>query len=286
MGVLAFLLTQRFGVRAGVAGAVVLATNPMFADVGSQVRGYSLMMLCTIVSTAIIVGAVRRGGASVGIRVLYGAVIAIGIATHLYMLVVVAIHGVVSLANRRVTRSWLVVWLGGVVIGGAAYSRIWRLMRATADDLGRSFRPVFPRDLLVALLGGTVLATILIAVLVVPALWGARRDRVVQLGALAIGLAIIVIWVIGPFDLYPRFFLWLLPLTALGAAAAVGKRPLLVVLVARDRRGAARDRMAPPHRRPHRERRGRRDVRPRARGRRGPVHDGRLLDDPAPGIHQ
>ena len=39
-----------------------MATNPMFADVGSQVRGYSLLMLCTIVSTALVDrrGAPRR----------------------------------------------------------------------------------------------------------------------------------------------------------------------------------------------------------------------------------
>lgn len=232
VGLLTFLMAQRWGAVSGVAGAALLATNPMFADVGSQVRGYSLLMLCTIASTALIVGAVRRGEASTGIRVLYAVIIAIGIATHLYMLVVVAIHGVLSLANRRVTRSWLLAWLGGAVIGGAAYSRVWRSMRATTDELGRNFRPMFPRDLLVALLGGTVLAAVLVAALVVPALWEARRDRVVQFAALGVLLAVAGIWVVGPFDLYPRFFLWLLPLTALGAAAAVGKRPLLVVLVA------------------------------------------------------
>lgn len=231
VGVLAYLLTERWGVVAGVSGAAVMATNPMFADVGTQVRGYSLLMLCTIVSTALVISAVRRGGASTAIRLVYALVIAVGVATHLYMLVVVAIHGFLTLADRRVTRSWIVPWLGGIVIGSAAYVRVWRPMRQTADELGRNFRPVFPRDLSYALLGGSALAVVLVAILVLPALWNARRDRLVQLGALAVLLAVLGIWVIGPFDLYPRFFLWILPLTALGAAAAVGRRPLLVLLV-------------------------------------------------------
>jgi hypothetical protein len=231
VGVLASLLSRRWGVVAAVSGAVLMATNPTFADVGSQVRGYSLLMLCTIVSTALVIRAVRQGGASTGIRLVYALVIAVGVATHLYMLVVVAIHGLLTLADRRVTRSWIVPWLGGIVIGSAAYVRVWRPMRQTADELGRNFRPVFPRDLGYALLGGSLLAVILVAILVLPPLWNARRDRLVQLGALAVLLAVGGIWIIGPFDLYPRFFLWLLPLTALGAAAAVGRRPLLVLLV-------------------------------------------------------
>jgi hypothetical protein len=148
------------------------------------------------------------------------------------MLVVVAIHGVLTLTDRRVTRSWIVPWLGGIVIGSAAYVRVWRPMRETADELGRNFRPVFPRDLGYALLGGSLLAVILVAILVLPPLWNARRDRLVRLGMLAVLLAVVGIWIIGPFDLYPRFFLWLLPLTAIGAAAAVGRRPWLTLLVA------------------------------------------------------
>ncbi len=231
VGMLAYLLTQRWGVVAAISGAAVMATNPMFADIGSQVRGYSLLMLCTIVSTALVIGALRRGGASTGIRVAYALVVAVGVATHLYMLVVVAIHGLLTLADRRVTRRWIVPLLGGIVIGSAAYVRVWRPMRQTADELGRNFRAVFPRDLGYALLGGSVLAVILVAVLVLPPLWNARRDRVIQLGALGVLLAVVGIWIIGPFDLYPRFFLWLLPLTALGVAAAVGRRSRLVILV-------------------------------------------------------
>ena len=174
VGVLAYLLSRRWGVVAAVSGAALMATNPMFADVGSQVRGYSLLMLCTIVSTALVIRAVRRGGASDGMRLLYALVIAVGVATHLYMLVVVAIHGLLTLADRRVTRSWIVPWLGGIVIGSAAYVRVWRPMRETADELGRNFRPVFPRDLGYALLGGSLLAVILVAILVLPPLWNAR----------------------------------------------------------------------------------------------------------------
>ena len=90
------------------------------------------------------------------------------------MLVVVAIHGLLTLADRHVTRSWIVPWLGGIVIGSAAYVRVWRPMRETADELGRNFRPVFPRDLGYALLGGSLLAVILVAILVLPPMWKSR----------------------------------------------------------------------------------------------------------------
>jgi uncharacterized membrane protein len=53
VGLLAGVVTQRFGVVPGLASAAVLATNPLFAVEGSQVRGYSLVVLCAIVTTTL-----------------------------------------------------------------------------------------------------------------------------------------------------------------------------------------------------------------------------------------
>ena len=232
VGLLANLVADCRGALAGAASAAVLATNPMFADVGSQVRGYSIVVLCAIATTAILLRALRTGRATALMLAGYGAIGAIGVATHLYMLVVLGIHAIISLVDPRVTRRWLVSWLGAVAFGAAAYVRLWRPMRDTADSLGRNFRPVFPRDLGVALLGGTVIAAALTAPLVVPVLWQARHSRVVRLGALGVILAAVGIWLVAPFDLYPRFFLWLVPLPAVAVGVAVARRPFALALVA------------------------------------------------------
>lgn len=220
VGVLAGLIARRWGVLAACVGAAVLATNPSFADVGSQVRGYSLVTLLAIVTTALILRSLEVGTASNTVRVVYACLAALGVATHLYMLVVLAIHAVLCLSDRRVLQRWIVPWIAAL-IGLAAYARVWRPMRDTADTLGRHFRELFPRDLGVAVLGGSVIAALLMLAVVVPVLWRARHNRVVRFGAAGVLLAITSVWLIAPYDLYPRFLLWLAPLTALGAAAAV-----------------------------------------------------------------
>jgi len=164
-------------------------------------------------------------------RVLYGLLAAVGVATHLYMLVIVGVHVVLATANRRVQRAWVPAWLASL-LGLAAYAWIWRDMRETADTLGRRFRGGFPLDLGVELLGGSVLAALLTLAIVVPVLWRARGSRTLQLVTAGVVAAVIGVWIVGPFDLYPRFFLWLAPLPALGVAVAVGRRTAVVAAVA------------------------------------------------------
>ena len=220
VGTLAGLVARHWGVLAACVAAAVLATNPTFADVGSQVRGYGLLTLLAIVTTATILRSLEEGTASNTARVIYACLGVIGVATHLYMLVVLAIHAVICLSDRKVLQRWIIPWVASL-IGLGAYARLWRPMRATADTLGRHFRVEFPRDLGVALLGSSVLATLLLLIVVVPVVWRVRRNRIVRFAAVGILLAITTVWVIAPFDLYPRFLLWLAPLTALAAAAAV-----------------------------------------------------------------
>src|SRR4029077_16341949 len=145
---------------------------------------------------------------------------ALGVATHLYMLVILAIQVVICLSDRRVLQRWVLPWIASL-IGLAAYAKIWRPMRATADTLGRHFRVGFPRDLGVALLGSSLLAAGLLLIVVVPVLGRVRHSPIVRLTALGILLAVTTVWLIAPYALYPRFLLWLAPLTALAAAAAV-----------------------------------------------------------------
>jgi hypothetical protein len=230
VGVFAAVLTRRFGTLAGLAGAALLTTNPLFADIGTQLRGYGLVVLCAIVTTALLGDALATGSMSTGARVAYALFSAVGVATHLYMLLVVLVHVVASLSNRAVAARWVTPWLAAG-LGGAAYVSVWDDMRTAARVSGHQFRATFPRDLTVAIMGGSVLAALLVAAVAVPSLWERRRDRVVRLAGIAIAVAVAVPWLVAPFDLYPRFFAWLVPLAAAGAAATVAKRPRAIAVV-------------------------------------------------------
>jgi Dolichyl-phosphate-mannose-protein mannosyltransferase len=230
VGLLAGLMTERFGVVPGLASAAVLATNPLFAVEGSQVRGYSLVVVCAIVTTMLFLRALATDRMSRRARVGYAVVGAIGVATHLYMLIVLGILAVMSLTSRRQFERIAVPSLAAL-LGVAAYIRIADTMRSVIEVAGRSFQPTFPRDLSVELLGGGIAATIVTLAIVTPVAWNARRSRVVQLAAGAVLGAVTVIWLMGPRFLYPRFFLWLSPAVAVAVAVAVAKRPIAVALV-------------------------------------------------------
>ena len=230
VGLLAALLAARLGRVAALAGAAVLATNPMFAFNGSQVRGYSLVMLCAIVTTAILLRCLSTPALSTGARIAYAAAGALGVATHLYMLVVLAIHAVIGLCSPRRAAQLVVPWVTAL-LGIAAYIAIARNMRIVAKVNGRAFQPTFPRDLAIELLGGSVAAAIVLLAVALPEAWRARRARVLQLGAAATVGAASAAWLIAPGYLYPRFFLWLVPIPAIAAAAAVSRRQLTIVLV-------------------------------------------------------
>jgi uncharacterized membrane protein len=231
VGLLAYLLARRFGPLAAAAGAAVLATNPTFAAVGSQVRGYGLVVLLSVATTAILLDAIREEAPTARRRAAYAVLAALGIATHLYMFLVVGVQVVLASSKRRIWEAWVPAWLAAA-LGLVAYAPVWRGMRAAADASGRHFRLGFPVDVAGMALGGSVVAAVLLAVLVGPVLWRARRSPLVRRGALGIAGAALIVWIVAPFDLYPRFFLWLVPLVAVGVSAAVASRRVALVLVA------------------------------------------------------
>src|SRR3954447_395316 len=132
VGLLAGLLTERFGVVPGFAGAAVLLTNPMFALQGSQVRGYSLVVLCAIVTTALFLRALADDGMSTRARICYAVFGAVGVATHLYMLVVLGVLLVMSLVRRRQFERIALPTLCAF-LGLLAYVQIAQRMRLVID---------------------------------------------------------------------------------------------------------------------------------------------------------
>ena len=151
VGLLAGLMTKRLGVVPALAAAAVLATNPLFAVEGSQIRGYSLVVLCAIVATTLFMRALAADRMSTGARVGYAVVGAIGIATHLYMLVVLAVLLVMSLVSRRQFERIALPSLTAL-LGLTAYIQIVQRMRSVIAASGHAFQPAFPRDLSVEVL--------------------------------------------------------------------------------------------------------------------------------------
>jgi hypothetical protein len=167
---------------------------------------------------------------STAARVGYAAVGVIGVATHLYMLIVLGVHAVMSLSSRRQLERIAVPWLAAL-LGICAYIRIAHTMQFSVRAAGRSFQATFPRDLSVELLGGGVAAAIVTLAIIGLVAWEARRSRIIQLAGFAVVGVVTLVWLMAPRFLYPRFFLWLSPVVAVAVAVAVAKRPIALALV-------------------------------------------------------
>ena len=214
IGIVVAAVARRSGLVVAVLAGGLLATNPLFLTAARTVRGYSLMTLCAVASTLLLLDLERRSSRQRGAA--YIALIAVGLTAQLYMLVVVVGHIVLLGARRAITPQWRARWLAGTLIGGVAYLGVARAM-ADANQT-RVFRPQFPLELSRELLGGQPVAVALTALGVAVALWPLRHRR--ETIALAGFFTIIVaaLWLFAPQHLYARFFVWATPAVAVAAA--------------------------------------------------------------------
>jgi len=220
----------QWGVVAAATAGLVLAANPSFAELSRSVRGYSLLCLSTVVSTLLLERLLTRPGRLVSAA--YIVAVAAGIATHVYVLLVLLGHAGIVGARSRPTRAWLTRWAAAIVLGSLAYVDIGPAMVRSAGRAGHVFRPSFPLALLTTLLGGTRTTLIVLGLL---ALVGAAAvfSRTLVISAATVTAGVLVIWLwLAPRDLYPRFLIWLAAPVALAVAAAVRRFPLTLPLVA------------------------------------------------------
>jgi hypothetical protein len=225
VAVLGGWLMWRWGWAAGLAGALLLGTNSVFLPEARTARGYGTLALCTIVSSIVLADDRRSARA----RALFVGAIALGVATHLYMLLVVAAEGTYVALERRWQR---VLDLGiGVAIGSLAYVRIAQHMLETNRHKRGHKNPTFLHDASVLLLGRwriAILAVVLLAV--VGAVYVLRRRSFIVAGLVPVALVLYEWKVQQPEFLYARF---LVPAVAglafLGAVAVAHHRWLLVV---------------------------------------------------------
>jgi len=245
VGVLTWFVARRHGLAAGLAAGAVLACNPTFVHLSRAVRGYSLLTLCAIVAT-IVVAEDRRADANAAAGEdavegatrsrwrrwsgpLYVVAASVGLATHLYMLPVLAAHAGVLLARGELDDRWRRRFLWTAALAGCAYAGMADVMLHATAAHARVFRADMPWQVATMVTGGGW-ASLALAPLVGVGAWVVLRGSRGARGA-AVGLAVVLVllWAgLRSAALEDRFFVWLVP----GAAYLVG------VAVARIRAGA------------------------------------------------
>ncbi len=231
VGVSAAVLARRFGLLAGACAGVFIATNPLFVENSRDLRGYSLAALLALLATVIL----AAGTWSRRRLVSYAVLLGLAIATHVFVIVVLAGH-VVWIAMRRSRgdiKSLLPAWVTALAIGAAANANI-EIMEFVQHGFPPSmFNPAFPLYLVLFLVGApAVLPLGLWLSTAGLGLWAARREAWVWAAIAVVALVVAILWlVLQPAYLYPRFFIFLIPGVAYLMAAAIRRWWVLAPVV-------------------------------------------------------
>lgn len=225
VGLLAWFAARRHGLLAGVVAGVVVASNPTFVGLSRAVRGYSLLTLCAVVATIAVAEDREPGPRSGVLGVVYVLAAGAGLATHLYMVPVIAAHVGVVVARRQLGR-WRTRFGAVVVLGGAAYAGMAEAMVHASAEHARMFQPDIPWRV-ARMATGTGWGALALAPLVAAGAWlvlrGSRRARGAAVALLGV---LVLLWAgMRSSALEPRFFVWLVPGAAYLVAVAVGRWP-------------------------------------------------------------
>ena len=221
VGVLTWFAARRHGLAAGLVAGALLTANPTFAGLSRAVRGYSLLVLCAVVATVLV--AEDRPDAPGWRELGYVAVAGIGLATHLYMLPVVAAHVGVVAARRRLP-AWRARFLGVGVVAGLAYAGMAGAMLDGAEAHARIFRAALPWRVAVMATGGGWASLVSAPLVAAGAVLLLRRSRAARGATVALAAVLVLLWAgLQSSALTERFFVWLVPGAAYLAAVAVGR---------------------------------------------------------------
>jgi hypothetical protein len=247
VGVMATVLSRRFGMLAGASAALYIATVPLFVENSRDLRGYSLATLLSILATLLLPpldgGRSRRapsaGAAGEGLTrlrlVLYALLMGLAIAAQLFAAVVLLGHFAWIVARRdshqliQLTPAWIVAGL----IGVAANANIQYMVLIQHGFPPSVFYPEFPRDLVFFVLGAPVrLALGLWLSAAGLGLWVMRKEPWLWASVAVIALVVAILWLgLQPAYLYPRFFIFLVPGSAFLMAAAIRRWKVLAPVV-------------------------------------------------------
>lgn len=230
VGVSATVLASRFGIVAGACSGLYVATVPMFVEYSRDLRGYSIAALLALLATLLFFRPRTKWRLAA-----YGTLLGSAIAAHLFVGLVLVGHVVWTIARwswrdfGKLLPAWAVA--GGIALAAYGYA-LW----VTATQHGyppQLFDPVFPRDLILYLLGAqSVLAIGLWLSTAGLGLFVLRQQRLVWAAIAVVAVTVLVLWlVIRPWDLYPRFFIYLIPGCAYLMAAAIKRWIVLAPVV-------------------------------------------------------
>lgn len=231
VGVATAVLAERFGLAAGVSAGLYVATNPMFVENSRDLRGYSVAALCGLLATVLFLqGRWTRWRLAV-----YGALLGLAIAAHIFAGLVLVAHALWVVARRSWPDVWrlLPAWVLAAVIAIIANGYILWIDATQHGFVGRQFTSGFPSDLLFYLLGASSLLAIGLWLSAAGlGLWALRREGMLWVAAALVAATVAALWlVIQPYYLYPRFFIFLIPGVAYLLAGAVKRWSVLAPVV-------------------------------------------------------
>ncbi|MDQ3977968.1 MAG: hypothetical protein M3314_00225, partial [Actinomycetota bacterium] len=224
VAVLTWFACRRLGLLSGIVAGAVVAANPTFAGLSRSVRGYSLLALCAVVSTVLVLSddgrrSRRSGGA-------YLLVAAAGVATHLYMVPVLAGHAGVLLARRAFDQRWRARFLAVLLLSALAYAGMASTLVDAASAHSRVFQADFPGRVARMATGGAKAWLLLAPLAAVGAAVTLRRSPAAGGGGLTLAVVLVGLWaVLQSSALGERFFVWLVPAAAYMIAVAVRRFP-------------------------------------------------------------
>ena len=229
VGVLTWFATRRHGVTAGLVAGVLLASNPTYASLSRAARGYSLLVLCAVVATILV--AEDRPGRGGWRDVAYVVAAGMGLATHLYMLPVIAAHAGAVVARGQLDRRWRLRFAGAAMVAAVTYAGMAAAMVETASGYARVLKTGLPWQVGVMATGGGWASAFVTPLVLAGAFILLRRSRASRGAALALAMTLVVLWAgLQSSALTARFFVWLVPGTAYLAAVAVGRARAAAVL--------------------------------------------------------
>jgi hypothetical protein len=231
VGVMATVLSRKFGMLAGISAALYIATVPLFVDNARDVRGYSVAALCSVLATLLLAREERTRAR----RIAYALLMGLAIAAQLFAAVVLVAH-VVWMATRRDARPVFQLapaWVVAAAIGVAANANIQFMELVQHGYPPSVFNPDFPRDLVLFLLGAPVLVPIGLWLSAAGlGLWALRAEPWLWASIAVALVAVAILWLgLKPAYLYPRFFIFLVPGCALLMAAAIARWKVLAPVV-------------------------------------------------------
>ncbi|HEY8798771.1 MAG TPA: hypothetical protein VIO85_12985 [Candidatus Dormibacteraeota bacterium] len=231
VGVMAAVLSRKFGMLAGVSAALYIAAVPLFVDNARDVRGYSLAALCSVLTTVLLASDERTRAR----RIAYALLMGLAIAAQLFAAVVLVAH-VMWIATRRDVKPIIQLapaWVVAALIGVAANANIQFMELLQHGYPPSLFNPDFPRDLVLFLLGAPVLLPIGLWLSAAGlGLWVLRAEPWLWASVAVIVVVVAILWLgLKPAYLYPRFFIFLVPGCAFLMAAAIARWKVLAPVV-------------------------------------------------------